>query len=54
MMEEEGWIKGCVVLLDPMKLGLKLSVFVQVRTDNHHADWMEQVKETTALPLHPV
>ena len=42
MMEEEGWIKGRVVLLDPMKLGLKLSVFVQVRTDSHDADWMEQ------------
>ena len=42
MMEEEGWIKGRVVLLDPMKLGLKLSVFVQVRTDNHDADWMKE------------
>lgn len=40
MMEDEGWIKGRVVLLDPIKLGLKLSVFIQVRTDNHNADWM--------------
>jgi Lrp/AsnC family transcriptional regulator len=51
MMEEEGWIKGRVVLLDPVKLGLGLSVFIQVRTDNHNADWMgEFAKAVRDMP----
>jgi len=38
-LEETGVIKQRVTLLDPAKLGLGLTVFVTVRTNQHNADW---------------
>lgn len=39
-LEATGVIRGRVALLDPDKLDLKLSVFIQVRTRQHDADWL--------------
>ena len=38
-LEDDGTIRQRVTLLDPTKLGLGLTVFVTVRTNQHNADW---------------
>lgn len=38
-MEEAGIIRKRVALVDPVKLGLGLHVFIQVRTATHTAEW---------------
>jgi Lrp/AsnC family transcriptional regulator len=40
-LEQAGVIVRRVALLSPEKLGLGLSVFVQVETADHSADWLE-------------
>ena len=40
-MEETGIIRKRVALLDPKAIGVGMSVFVAVRTDQHNADWLE-------------
>jgi Lrp/AsnC family transcriptional regulator len=40
-LEEAGIILGRVALLDPGKLGLGITVFVAIRTDQHTAEWLE-------------
>jgi Lrp/AsnC family transcriptional regulator len=42
-METEGIITGRVALLDPEKIGLALTVFVRIQTDQHSADWMKRL-----------
>jgi len=39
-MEEAGIIRKRVALLDAQKLGVGMSVFVAVRTDQHNAEWL--------------
>lgn len=39
-LEESGVIRKRVALLDPQKIGVGMSVFVAVRTDQHNADWL--------------
>lgn len=39
-LESAGVIRARVALIDPAPLGLGLSVFIQVRTDRHDADWL--------------
>jgi len=46
-LEDAGVIKGRVALLDPSKLALGLSVFIQVRTQQHNAKWLEQFRRAT-------
>jgi Lrp/AsnC family transcriptional regulator len=41
-MEEAGIIRGRVVLADPDKLGLGLTVFVEIMTGDHSGDWLER------------
>ena len=41
-MEETGIIRKRVALLDSKAVGVGMSVFVAVRTDQHNADWLEQ------------
>jgi len=41
-LEEAGIIKNRVALLDSRKLGLNMTVFVAIRTDQHNADWLEK------------
>ena len=40
-MEENGIIRKRVALLDPKAIGVGMSVFVAVRTDQHNADWLK-------------
>lgn len=42
MMEESGVIRKQVVLVDPDRVGLGITVFVQVRTNDHSAEWLER------------
>ena len=39
-LEETGIIRQRVAILDPQKIGVGMSVFVAVRTDQHNADWL--------------
>lgn len=41
-LEEAGIIKDKVALLDPSKLGLRLQVFIQIRTQQHDETWRNQ------------
>lgn len=50
-LEKAGIIKGRVTLLNAAKLGLGLSVFIQVRTNAHAPDWLEKFsKATQSMP----
>lgn len=51
VLEEAGVIKGRVALLDPAKLGLVLTVFILIRTQDHSADWLDAFRAATrSLP----
>ena len=41
-LEESGVIANRVVLLDPQKIGLGLTGFVLVRTNNHSEEWLKR------------
>lgn len=45
-LEDAGLIKSRVALLDAEKLGLGLSVFVQLKTSRHDTQWLEQFAST--------
>lgn len=47
-MEEEGIIRGRVALLNAEKVGLGMSVFVAIKTDQHNADWLDNFARTIA------
>ncbi len=50
-LEKAGIIRGRVVLLDQEKVGLPLTVFVSVRTDDHSQDWSERfTKAVKGIP----
>ena len=39
-LEESGIIRNRVALLDPKAIGIGMSVFVAVRTDQHNVEWL--------------
>ena len=45
-LQASGVIRKRVALLDPAKLGLGLSVFIQIRTSSHNADWLAKFART--------
>ena len=50
-LEEDGVITRRVALLSPEKLGLGLTVFVQVEAGDHSSDWLETFAATvSAMP----
>lgn len=50
-LEEEGYVTGKVALLDRAKLGLKVTVFVSIRTNQHDAEWLESfARAVSSLP----
>ncbi|MEE4187376.1 MAG: Lrp/AsnC family transcriptional regulator [Roseobacter sp.] len=50
-LEDAGIIKARVALLDPAKLGMRLSVFMQIRTQEHSQEWLSRFRTATrALP----
>tara|TARA_R110002049_G_scaffold23545_10_gene83618 strand:+ start:5877 stop:6335 length:459 start_codon:yes stop_codon:yes gene_type:complete len=46
-LEAAGVITGRVTLLDAAKLGLGLTVFMQIRTNAHAPDWLETFSRAT-------
>lgn len=47
-LEEQGYIKSRVALLDRRKMNVGITVFVGVRTGRHSRDWMETFLQTIA------
>lgn len=45
-LEEERILERRVALIDNEKIGLPLTAFVQIRTDDHSADWSKRLTET--------
>jgi Lrp/AsnC family transcriptional regulator len=45
-LEESGVIRGRVTLLEPSALGLDLTVFISVRTNQHNEKWAKQFRTT--------
>jgi len=41
-LEEEGYIRGRVALLDSEKLGLGLTAFMLIKTQQHSSSWFQQ------------
>lgn len=41
-LEEDGIIRKRVALLNEVALGLKMTVFVSIRTNEHNAKWLEK------------
>lgn len=48
-LESSGVIRGRVALLNPVPLGLGLTVFIQVRTDRHDPDWLGKFAHATRI-----
>jgi Lrp/AsnC family transcriptional regulator len=46
-MEDDGVITARVALLDPAKLGLGLTVFMQIRTNAHEPGWLQKFSTAT-------
>lgn len=44
-LEQEGYIRGRVALLDRQKLNIGVTVFVAVRTNRHAKDWLDGFKK---------
>ncbi|NCQ25671.1 MAG: Lrp/AsnC family transcriptional regulator [Roseovarius sp.] len=50
-LEAAGVIRARVALLDPARIGLPLTVFLQIRAARHDADWLAQfARATQSLP----
>lgn len=50
-LEDEGYIRGRVALLDGEKLGLGLTAFVLIKTQQHSSSWYQQfVDVVQAMP----
>lgn len=50
-LEADGVIQRRVAVLDPRKLGLGLTVFVSVETNDHSAEWLERfARLVSAMP----
>lgn len=45
-LEEEGYVTRRVALLDRQKLGLNVTAFVTIRTDQHEEKWLEDFAAT--------
>jgi Lrp/AsnC family transcriptional regulator len=47
-LEEEGYIVKRVALIDRAKVGLKVTIFVSVKTNEHDAEWLENFAHVAA------
>jgi Lrp/AsnC family transcriptional regulator len=45
-LEEKGYIRARVALLDRQKMNVGITVFVSVRTNRHTGDWLERFMKT--------
>lgn len=51
LLEEAGVITGRIATVDAAKLGLGLTVFMQIRTNAHAPDWLDKFSSATkAMP----
>lgn len=48
-LEDSGVIQQKITVLNPEKLGLKLIVFISVRTSQHNKGWAEKFKQTVEV-----
>jgi Lrp/AsnC family transcriptional regulator len=46
-LEKEGFIEKRIAVLNPHKLDLGLTVFVMIKTDKHHQEWLDQFQAVT-------
>ena len=44
-LEEEGVIKRRVAILDPVKINVRVTVFVAIRTNSHSHEWLKRFSE---------
>jgi len=50
-LEEQGFIRARVALLDPKKVNASVTVFVAIKTDQHSREWIERFNNAvTELP----
>lgn len=50
-LEDEGVIKAKLTVIDPAKVGLKLVVFISIRTNQHNKAWEKQFRNVvTTIP----
>lgn len=49
LLEDEGYIEGRTARLNPDKLGLNLTVFVSVKTNQHTKEWLQTFAKGVAL-----
>lgn len=42
LLEEQGYIRGRVALLDRDRLNVGVTVFVSIKTSRHEADWLDE------------
>jgi Lrp/AsnC family transcriptional regulator len=50
-LESEGVVGKRVALVNPLKVGVGMSVFVSIQTDQHSSDWLAAfAKKVTAMP----
>lgn len=47
-LEENGILRQRVALLDPVKLGLSFTAFVQIKTSNHSKEWYHEFVGTVS------
>lgn len=47
-LETEGVIKGRVAVIDANAIGLKMTAFVRLHTQEHTKDWLEQFKKAVS------
>lgn len=47
-LEESGILRNRVALLDPVKLGLSFTAFVQIKTSNHSQEWYNSFVNTVS------
>lgn len=49
LLEDEGYVEGRMARLNPDKLGLNLTVFVSVKTNQHTKEWLQTFAKGVAL-----
>lgn len=47
-LEEAGVVQRRVALLDPVKVNAGVTVFIQIKTDQHNLDWLERFRAAVA------
>ena len=45
-LEEKGIIRKRVALIDPLAIGLRLTVYVEIETGDHSSDWLSRFAAT--------